>query len=98
MKNFLLTSLMVLMLSMMSSTANAAPKIELSLRDDVGLYNAEIVNSLNDRLKSRLEGAFELSDTPDYKVEIFILNMGIGKLVNNGLATTISLRRCLWSL
>ena len=91
MKNFLLTALMFLILSTIGSTASAAPKIELSLREDVGLYNEEIVNSLDERLRDKLSRHFDLSAEPEYKVEVFILSMGMGKLVNNGLATTISL-------
>ena len=87
MKKFLLTMMMALMFS----TAEAAPAVELSLRDDVKLYSPELIASLNDQLRGRLDGTFEFTDAPDYTIEVLILNMGIGKLVNNGLATTISL-------
>ena len=79
------------MIMMLMLRAEAAPKVELSLRDDVGVYSAELIASLEDQLKGKLNGALEFSDAPDYRIEVFVLNMGIGKLVNNGLATTISL-------
>ena len=79
------------MIMMLMLRAEAAPKVELSLRDDVGVYSAELIASLEDQLKGKLNGALEFADAPDYKIEVFVLNMGIGKLVNNGLATTISL-------
>ncbi len=91
MKKFLLTMMMALLFSTAFSTAGAAPTIELSLRDDVKLYSPELIALLNDQLRGRLDGSFEFTDAPEYKIEVFVLNMGIGKLVNNGLATTISL-------
>lgn len=85
-------------IALTGSIASAAPTLELIVDDKAELYNPKFISRLNEELSEELSGAFELREGADYRLEVRVLSMGVGKLANNGLATTISLGGSMTSL
>ena len=76
------------------SVANASPTVQITCSDVTRLYNPDVIQQISEKINEKLSKDFTIvTDSPnaEYSIEVSITSCGLGKLVNNGIGTAMSL-------